>query len=424
MIVVLVVVDSLRADHVGAYGGAAMTPTLDRLASEGALFETVWSCSPWTLPALAGLLCGTYGHRVGLIHWQQAWPAAPPTLFVRLGDEGFDVASFVFDPGYLFTGLGAARVRGRSSDDDDLFAFVSGWRGSKLFLFVHYWGTHVPYVAAPMSAATWQELTEGVLQTLRAGAPLREKVRALYRHAVERFSEQWLPRLLAALAAGPGLSDAVVAITADHGESWGERLPPDQHVEGVFDLHGNHLYEEALRVPLVLWAPAGIRPSTRVRELVRTVDLAPTLRDLALGPSALPSADDREHDGRSLVPLLRGQATAPRTEAVAAGNLSLLEIACEDPFPPPAATVWDRLALRTERLSWIWHTATDERWAYDLAHDPGQSKPLSGSTPELEAGWERLRAEAARARLAPVPAALRAEQLARARGVQATLRRR
>jgi arylsulfatase A-like enzyme len=424
MIVVLVVVDSLRADHVGACGGRAVTPTLDRLASEGALFETVWSCSPWTLPALAGLLSGTYGHRAGLIHWQQTWPTAPATLFQRLAGEGFDVASFVFDPAYLFTGLGAAQVRGRSGDEDDFFRFVSGWRGTKLFLFVHYWGTHVPYVAAPMSPATWQELTDGVLQTLREGGQLVDKVRGVYRHAVERFSEQWLPRLLAALRGGPGLDDAVVAITADHGESWGERLPPGHRIDGVFDLHGNHLYEEALRVPLVLWAPTRIRPSTRVRELVRTVDLAPTLLDLALGPAADRSAVDDDRDGRSLLPRLSGLGPTPDTEAIAAGNLSLLEIVCEEPFPPPATAVWDRLALRTERLSWIWHTATDERRAYDLEHDPTQSRPLSPTAPELEHGWQRLAAEAARARLAPVPAALRAEQLARARGVHATLRRR
>ena len=77
MIIVVVVADSLRADQLGAYGGAAYTPTLDRLAREGALFETAWSCAPWTLPSLAGLLCGSYGHRVGLIHWKQPpqdWP--------------------------------------------------------------------------------------------------------------------------------------------------------------------------------------------------------------------------------------------------------------------------------------------------------------------------------------------------------------
>ena len=423
MIVVVVVADSLRADELGAYGGAAHTPTLDRLAREGALFERAWSCAPWTLPALAGLLCGSYGHRVGLIHWKQRWPIAHPTLFDWLAAEGFDVASFVFDPDYLFTGLGAAGVRGRSGDEQQLLSFVSSWRGSKLLLFVHYWGTHVPYVAAPMSADTWQELTDGVLQTLRRGPELRAKVRSLYRLAVERFSEQWLPRLLAALGAGPGLDDAVVAITADHGESWGERLGPRERIEGVFDLHGNHLFDEALRVPLLLWAPGACRPGARIAGLVRTVDLAPTLLELALGPRAAAATADVELDGRSLARCLRGQGAPERCDAFAAGNLSLLELVAEEPFPPRAVDVWDRLALRTERHAWIWHTATDERSVYDLERDPAQRAPLTAGSAEIDRGWQRLAEEQARARLGVIPAELRATELARAREVAVSLLR-
>jgi arylsulfatase A-like enzyme len=395
----MVVADSLRPDFLGCYGGPARTPTLDALAAGGARFEKVLSSSPWTLPSFAALLTGCFAHRLGLVHWKQPWPAHPATLFQRFARAGRPVASFVFDPQYLFTGLPEAGVRGASLDDGELFGAIRALQEPDGLIFIHYWGTHVPYVHGRLSMGTWKRLSDGILEVLQQAPGQRDKVRAVYQLAVEHFSERWLPGLLDALRAGPGPGDTLLVMLADHGETWGERLPPGQSPRGVFDLHGNALYEESVRVPLIVHG-AGVPAGRVIGGMARTVDLAPTLLELAGLP---PATDAEELDGVSLRACLEQGTPAPTRLNVAACNTSATELAFANQVEPTPAQVWTRLGLWEGRHKWLVSADGTEVVRFDLPRDPGESRPLKPCAAERAHVGALYRRELARARALPLP---------------------
>jgi len=384
---VLIVVDSLRHDLPGCAGGPAVTPTLDALAGQGILCERVISAAPWTVPAIASLLTGVYSHRLGLAQWKQPWPAEHPTLFRLATRSGLEAASFVFDPEHLFSRLPEANVQGSSQEPQAVLAWLRRRRGEPFVLLVHYWWTHIPYLSVAMSTAAWRQLTDRVLAAMRdGGAAAREGVKRLYRLAVERFSEEWLPPLLEAI----DLDRTFVVVTSDHGESWGER--DGSRLDDVFDLHGHSLHDEVLRVPLIVRPPGGCAPR-RVPQLVRSVDLLPTLAAL-LGLGDEPPG----LDGVSLAALLeRGEGPAPG-DAVSAMSRDVL-LAPEVPADP--AELWAALALTTPDRKLIWCPRSGARQAFDLRRDPGEEVDLGGQG--NEAGWARLESELRRARARPIP---------------------
>ena len=272
MSLVFIVADSVRHDAFGCLGGAD-TDVVDDLSASGVLFERAVTAAPWTVPSVASMLTGVYSHRLGLAKWEQPWPADHVSLFELAARADWEVASFVFDPSHLFRRVDAAGVCGSSQDTAGLLAWLRAHRGTRFCLFVHYWWTHIPYVAKPMDITAWRQVTDQVLAAIRAGPESLAGVKRLYHHAVTQFSQEWLPQVLEALE----LDDTWVVVTSDHGESWGER--EGASVDDVFDLHGNGLHDEVLRVPLLLRPPGG-GPRRRVPELVRTVDLMPTLAEL------------------------------------------------------------------------------------------------------------------------------------------------
>jgi len=365
---VWIVADSVRADVFGCDGGAAATPTVDRLAAEGARFDRVTSCAPWTVPSVAAMLTGVHGHRLGLAKWEQPWPGRYASVFDRAADGGVTVASFVFDPAHLFRRVPSAGVAGSSQDTAALLAWIRAHRDEEFLLFVHYWWTHIPYVSKPMTVPAWKQVSDRVLAGLRAGPAALAGVKKLYRHAVHRFSEEWLPPLLDEL----DLDRTGVLITADHGESWGER-EDTAGLRDVFDLHGNHLFDEVLRVPLVV-RPAGGGAGHDVGGLARTVDLGPTVCDLlglgALGPRI---------DGISLADSIRSGARAPATEAIAAQNRDVVDA---PDLPATPDDLWRAYALTTLDTKVIWEPATDRVRAYDLSADPGETNDLYPTDPD------------------------------------------
>ena len=408
MRIVIVVADSLRADAVGAYGGGADTPTLDRIAAEGTRFDTVFSSSPWTLPSLAAMLTGCHGHRVGLVNWLQAWPAGFPTVFDHLAAAGWECASFVFDPRYLFTGLHAAGVLGSSRDEDPMWTFLRSRPARDQVVFVHHWGTHIPYVAGAMPWDAWQPACDALISLAGAGGAQRAKVRELYRRAVRRFSEEWLPRLLGCLDEAGG--ETALLVTADHGETWGERLRPGARLAGVFDLHGNALFDESLRVPLVLRG-AGVPAGRVVAGLARSVDIAPTVLELA-GVDA-PAAVD----GISLLGAAATGSRAPAARVVAACNRTVAEMVALSPAEPGPRDAWHRFAMRTIDRKWIVDDR-QARQAFDLHADPGETSPLDGAAPGWENGWLALETEVARAGLVPIPGDVLDEERRKAEAVR------
>ncbi|HKQ61051.1 MAG TPA: sulfatase-like hydrolase/transferase [Candidatus Polarisedimenticolaceae bacterium] len=267
--VLLVTIDTLRADHVGCYGdAAAQTPQLDRLAAEGVRFDEARSHVPLTAPSHATILTGVLPPRHG-VRDNGPFRLRPdtPTLAEAFRRAGYRtaavVASVVLDRA---TGLD----RGFESYDDNQrrgprSAFQYLERGASqveeasrraleqlqppFFLWVHFYDPHAPWVAPP---------------------PFAERQRGRGYDAEIAFADAALGSLLEVARARAG-RDLVVAAVADHGESLGD------HGENQ---HGYTLHRGVLRVPLILAGP-GIPRGRTVSATVGLVDLAPTLAELA-----------------------------------------------------------------------------------------------------------------------------------------------
>lgn len=315
--VVLVSLDTLRADRLGVYGAKRPTsPVLDRIAAEGTLFEAAFSQAPWTLPAHASLLTGRYRCGYGLRtsrSGEGALSPGVPTLAQRLREQGYATAAFTED-GYVDA---ATFQRGFGLFEEnvsaDFFrpegrverivasarAFIAAHARERFFLLLHTYEVHWPYDAPAPDRGRFAkgpfERTPPLSPEGRSGA---EEL-ALYDEEV-RHTDAVLARLFDALTEH-GLDErTIVVVTSDHGEAFGEH--------GNFR-HGTSMYQEVLHVPLIWRAPGLIAAGRRVDEAVGLVDVAPTLLDLV-------GIEPREGvQGVSLAPWLREGEPPGRRES-------------------------------------------------------------------------------------------------------------
>jgi len=311
---ILIVLDTLRADGLSAYGNPRPTsPVIDRLAGEGVLFETVVTNATWTAPAVVGLLAGRYPTqrvfrgklRVSIVESLRdagfataaftggVWVSAH--FGIDRGFEHFVAASDEFpEPGDL------------ASDIEPVFGAAKRWleRNAErpFFLLIHTYECHIPYrrplFTEGLPRGDMPGPLFGIEAALQAGSgeiTLGETelayIRALYDGGVAE-SDHAIGELLATLGALGLADETLIVVTSDHGEHLGERAPAGSH--------GTDLYDQLALVPLVIHDPTRSWPVRRVRSQVRTVDTLPTILDL-LGVPPVPGAD-----GRSLVPLMLG----------------------------------------------------------------------------------------------------------------------
>jgi arylsulfatase A-like enzyme len=286
-------------------------------------FDQAIAAAPWTGPSMLSMVAGVYPHRHGFLHWDAHIDPALRTVFHAFAEGGYAVASFVFDASYLFRGLPEANVLGETATLDGALGWLREHASQPFFLFVHSWATHMPYFVRHAEREEWRRAKRAMLDKLRANvADGLEELREEYRAAVERQSETLVASLLEELDA-LGLRDrTAIAFLSDHGESWGERFADKSDVQGIYHLHGATLYDEILHVPLILSAPGRIEPGV-VAEQVRSVDLAPTLVELA------GLRDGGFEDGMSLLPLVDRRERGDRIALAATsdrGTLSQLAV--------------------------------------------------------------------------------------------------
>jgi arylsulfatase A-like enzyme/Tfp pilus assembly protein PilF len=366
--VVLITLDTTRADALGCYGASRRTPTLDALAARGIRYSTALTASPLTLPAHSSLLTGLDPPEHGVTDNGTAVLAPDvPTLATVLSGRGYATAAFV---GSRILDRRFGLAHGFATYDDRMAAELTGeygypernaaavttaalgWLKTRpadrpFFLWAHYYDPHAPYEA---SGATPAERYAGEVATV----------------------DRELGRLLAALPAG-----SLVAAVGDHGESLGE------HGERG---HGIFLYDATLRVPLLIAGP-GVPAGRVVDELVATRRLAPTLLRLL------------------------GEAGLRGTPFPGLGPAAPPEAVFSETHLPASAFGWSPLrALSESRWRFIEAPRSE---LYDVAADPGQtqersaqeSAQLARMRKQLGAYVDRLRVRSAKA---PVPEAAEA----------------
>jgi arylsulfatase A-like enzyme len=368
---ILISIDTLRADRLGAYGHARPTsPRLDGLAARGVLFEDVSSTAPWTLPAHLSLLTGLYPSGHGVRTPRHRLHDDVPTLASVLAANGFACGAFV-NSFFMGDRFGYARgfqpyrnlveAQERSGQTPKIVRDATRWlrsqRHRRRFLFVHLFDVHSDY----KSNHTYEEMftTPGASQfdgnTIVISMGIRgdieikpsdvEHLSGLYDAGIRQLDDQLEP-LFRFLERRKSLEDTLLVITADHGEEFRDH-------GGL--MHGGTHYQELLHVPLILVGPT-LPAGVRIAAPVSLVDVMPTVLDLLGIPAPA------EMDGRSLRPLWEG------------GD-------AEDGRPLLAETgPADIDALRTLRrghLKLIDDARTGRQQLFDLAADPGETRDLA-----------------------------------------------
>lgn len=389
--VLFVLVDALRGDALGAYGAdPPRTPVLDRLADRGLVFRRAYSNAPKTVPSVASLFTATppWVHRIeagpgqegeGLSYLSDRLVLAPEVLdgagywTGMITTTGWITPEVNYDQGvdeYVLTDRADAAVIEAAEE------FIARHADERFFVYVHLLDLHDYYHAERLFAGPEHEeaAISDELRALDEASPstiyrrlrteperFTEADAAYLRRAYDRGLEAtdgMIGRLVAALEANGVLGETLVVVTSDHGEQF---LEHGRLVHG-----GNGLYEEVLRVPLVMAGP-GVEPGA-VEGPVGSVDVFPTLFDL-LGIDA-----PEELSGRSLAPGGSG-----RSGGASGGEPNAV-----------VATSGSAWKLVTGRWSYILSEKYDREELYDLVEDPGERHDLAAERPELRAELRRL----------------------------------
>jgi len=419
--VLLIVMDTARADHLSCYGyPEKTTPGLDRLASQGTLFEQVISAGSWTLPSHATIFTGLYLHD----HKTTAenWNLAPEftTLAEVLLAAGYDTAGFSCNP-WLGKGTGLTqgfrtfldlwrdpRPRRQGDDGAELATqYLLDWidsaaTGRPFFAFVNFMEPHLPYdpPAGFESDFVPKDADAGELAELRGWKHPREVgyilhvpgyevsdhqfrlLRALYDGEIA-YLDSKIDELIRGLAERNVLEDTLLIITSDHGEHIGDH--------GLMD-HKMSLYEALIHVPLIVRYPRAVPQGVRIHGPVQTNDLFPTVLRLCGIERPAPS-------GSAPLPFDNDTATRELTFAEFGPPTEFLRI-LRRRFPEAPYARFDRslVAVRGPRYKYIW--ASDGRSElYDIADDPDETREVSATFPNVT----REMAERVRAFRADVP---------------------
>ena len=411
--VLVITVDSLRADHLGCYGYERETsPNLDKLATEAVLFERAYSHAPFTAPSHASLLTSLHTKTHGVHAWAETLSPTAHNLAERLSPVGYRTGAF-----YNHPGMRTSQVMRRFDEVQERFfeeapitadAFLAWVDGDEqpFAAWVHLWDVHRPYGFRDWNPDYFRGRIERepnamtlAYEETRFGTPTPPstvemgRTEGAYNLSAQRraelvaqlgpqrtaadldyitsrydggvwYADQGLGQLLDGLAQRGLLDNTLVVITADHGESLREREP-------CYFTHDPFLYEETLHVPLLVRLPGAEHAGERVSSLTRHVDIIPTIHEVL----DVPLLGDEQ--GKSLVPAIEGKPQgltfllAQTKTKNAKERVARIE---------PGVEGWleERVALSDGKYKLI-HDVALARWSlFDLTADPKEQEDLSG----------------------------------------------
>jgi len=415
--VILIVLDTLRADALGAYGAPGNpTPNLDALAQRGVLFENAASTAPWTLPATASLMTGRLPSELSA-DWLTPLDKQHRTLAEALRRCGYATGGFVANYKYATAETGLARgfarydshsytpaefaactalgralffsrvlpnlgcysdpVRRNAAEINQRYlSWSSRNQDRPHFAFLNYLDVHDPYAApAPFDSRPPTNADERSLLRFwwflqRDSLTGSEAALATDAYAdCVRYLDQQIGSLVAALDARGGLDNTVIIITADHGEHFGEHN---------LWLHGNSLYQPLVHVPLIVVAPNTIPAGRRIATPVSTANVAATVQHLlGVRKDLLPGHSLALHwqDQAFVAPPVISEVLSPPVCPPCQGNSPIFRGSMR--------------AVRSGDLKYIRNLDGGEE-LFDLSADPHETANLT-SSPEHRGDLARLR---------------------------------
>jgi len=411
--VVIISLDTTRADYIGVYGSQIRTPRIDALAGESIVFKASYAAATTTLSSHVSLFTGVWPHSHGVVRNGFTVDERNLMLPEILGAAGFRTAGFSaavalsellnFPQGFevwdqdpeRFAGHEVANREARRAEEitDAALAYLRETDDARLFLFVHYVDPHTPYAPPEPYRSIYGSIPDdltGSLETVRAaqqahrealiedtgvGWSREQASAALFRNPPARplgidrhlanlyageitYMDHHVGRLLDGMRAAGVYHDALIIITSDHGETFWEH--------GDVWNHGLGVYETTARVPLVIRFPGGVHAGKSFDSLVSNVDIVPTV----LEQLGLEIPEDLH--GRSLLPLIEGKGHA-RTDSFS-----------EAPLPSGGIEAgtehWknERKAhsIRSGRWKYIRTPYLELEELYDLEADPAEQRDL------------------------------------------------
>ncbi|MFG0315934.1 MAG: sulfatase, partial [Planctomycetota bacterium JB042] len=373
--VVLLSIDTLRADHLGAYGATGgHSPRLDAFAATGVVFEQAIAQAPWTLPSHASMLASEYPSALDVGTYSAPRPVHENARLLGevLRDEGYRTYA-VTGGGYVSSTFGldqgfeAFEERLARTDADRMFGIGTAWLdglgdAGPFFLFLHTFEVHAYDPPEEILRELWadgapesplrrkKELAK-YLQTARNHAEIEAFTAEDWRCAIDRYDgalrsvDRAFGAFLDGLEERGLLEETLIVVTSDHGEEHGEHGAAG---------HGYNLHDENVRVPLLVGHPD--LPTRRVGTQVRLLDVAPTVVDL------LGIEPPEEWKGTTLVPAIAGE------------ELSLKAFS-------ESAHV-DLKALRDGDLKYVLSLWERREHLYDLEYDPVERIDLGADRPD------------------------------------------
>jgi len=389
--VLLISIDTLRHDHLSCYGYERTTsPAIDRIAREGTLFERHISSSSWTLPAHAAIFTGLFDSGHGCTDVDKALEPRHTTIAERFHESGYSTAGFFAGP-FLHPAFGfgqgfdryvdctsygatldAAKPVDWAKDDSTrrashqdianprtFEAFQTWFQGRDdrpFFAFVHLWDVHYDFTPPPPFDRKFDPDYTGWVTGRdfffdeRIGPQMSardlEHLIALYDGEIA-WTDTFIEKIRVELEQAGVLDDTVIVLTSDHGTEF---------FEHGWKGHRTTLYDEVIRVPLVVRYPKAVPAGLRIAAQTRSVDIAPTLVELC-GLEPL-----RDTSGSSLVELF-----TDATAGSGAGKQAVSEL---------DSVGRSLLAIREQRWKVIGNRAQSTLSAFDLVSDPGERHPI------------------------------------------------
>jgi arylsulfatase A-like enzyme len=421
--IILIVLDTVRADHLSIYGyPQPTTPQLGGFAADATLYTQAIAASDMTLATHASIFTGLYASRHGahLVvdhNWGLPLPADIPTLAEALGGHGYTTMAAIANYGYLSQPFGLARgfqyydaraavpflgqarsylLRARArnvlrrlvplAESERVTRTAeeinqagldlidrTRQRGNRFFLFLNYMDAHWPYLPPPPydtrfpgrgSPITSEQFSTAEIGVLNGSRPLQERVK---RHLISQYDgaisylDDQLGRLFTELKRRGIYDESLIIVTADHGEAFGDRNLME---------HGTSTYQDQVHVPLLVKYPASRRRAV-ISTPVSSVDLMPTI--LAAAAIPIPKAVE----GQNLVNVAEGDPRVVIAETFP--NAHFVELA-------PRFRRVERAVVSGSRKLIV--STAGQRELYDLATDPGETANLYPS----DAGARQLEA--------------------------------
>jgi arylsulfatase A-like enzyme len=387
--VLFIVVDTLRADHLGSYGyERPTTPSIDALATESARFARAYASAPWTKPSVASMITGLHPSTHTVLRLGSSLPQSALTLAERLRTAGYSTAAIVahhlidaefgFDQGYDtfhqdHAGGHMGITTGPVTDEAIGLLDQLSTGDAPFFLFVHYFDPHFVYLRHPAYGFAGERpprirWNRGVAGLRRLDPPPDETEIAFLVAAYDeeiRHTDAGIGRLIGALRERGLFDDTLIVFTADHGEEFFER--------GWLG-HSITVFEELVRVPLIIRPPGVGQTGHIVDAPVSLVSLTPTILD-AVGVAYA------EHDFQetSLMPYVRDASTAAAAPVYVELDFdrSPLERTAD-----PRGTV-RKTAIVSGTLKLMLDESTGEYELFDLERDPDEQHDVSAEHPDL-----------------------------------------